>query len=254
MSFAVSADAYDRYIGRYSRELAPRLADFAGVEPGLRALDVGCGAGALTNELARRLGAGAVAAADPSEELAGACRERIAGADVRVAPAERLPWPDETFDVALAQLVVNFMADARAGVSEMARVVRAGGTLAACTWDYAEGMTMLRTFWDAALALDPEAPDESHMPFAQPEELDGLWRETGLADVATSALEVEVAYSDFDDYWKPFLSGIGPGGAYCVSLDHERRAALEQECRIRLGDPAGGFTLAARAWAVRGRR
>ncbi len=253
MSFAVSADAYDRYVGRYSRELAPRLADFAGVEPGVRALDVGCGPGALTNELARRLGPEAVAAADPSEELASACAKRIAGTDVRVAPAERLPWPDETFDIALAQLVVNFMADAPAGVSEMARVVRRGGTVAACTWDYAEGMTLLRTFWDAALALDPEAPDESQMPFTQPGELAGLWREAGLADVTSSALEVEAAYSDFDDCWKPFLSGIGPAGAYCASLDPERRAALERECRSRLGDPAGSFELSARAWAVRGR-
>jgi SAM-dependent methyltransferase len=254
MSFAVSADAYDRFMGRYSRELAPQLADFAGVRPGLRALDVGCGAGALTDELARRLGPDAVAAADPSETLVGACRERVAGADVRVAPAERLPWPDETFDVALAQLVVNFMTDARAGVSEMARVVHAGGTVAACTWDYAAGMTMLRKFWDAALALDPEAPDERDMPFTQPDELAGLWRDAGLAEVTTSALEVEAAYSGFDDYWEPFLGGVGPGGAYCASLDPECRSALERECRSRLGDPAGSFTLSARAWAVGGRR
>jgi SAM-dependent methyltransferase len=254
MTFAVSGDAYDRYMGRYSRVLAPRLADFASIAPGSRALDVGCGSGALTAELARRLGAGSVVAADPSEPLVAACSERVTGADVRVARAESLPWPDDSVDAALAQLVVNFLEDPAAGVTEMRRLVRPGGVVAACTWDYSDGMRMLRTFWDAALALDPEAPDESRtMRYQDPHDLAALWRETRLEEVETTPLEVEVEYRDFDDFWEPFLSGVGPGGAYCTSLSPERQVAVREECRRRLGDPRGLYTLTARAWAVRGR-
>jgi SAM-dependent methyltransferase len=254
VAFAVSGDAYDRYMGRYSRLLAPELADFAGVEPGMRALDVGCGPGALAEELARRLGAASVCAADPAESLAAACAGRVLGADVRVASAERLPWPDDSVDAALAQLVVNFLPDARAGVAEMHRLVRAGGVVAACTWDYSDGMRMLRTFWDAALALDPEAPDEGRtMRYQDPDELAALWWESELEEVETAPLEVQADYADFDDFWQPFLSGAAPGGAYCASLEPDHQAALREESRRRLGDPEGPFRLSARAWAVRGR-
>src|SRR5205809_956656 len=160
MTFAVSGDAYDLYMGRYSRLLAPGFADFAHVKLGSRVLDVGCGPGALTAEVAGRVGAESVLAADPSETLVAACAERVPGADVRLARAESLPWPDDSVDAALAQLVVNFLDDPAAGVMEMRRLVRPGCVVAACTWDYSDGMRMLRTFWDAALALDPEAPDE----------------------------------------------------------------------------------------------
>jgi SAM-dependent methyltransferase len=254
MAFAVTGDAYDRYMGRYSRLLAPRLADFAHIEPGSRALDVGCGPGALTAELARRLGAGSVMAADPSESLVTACADRVPGADVRVARAESLPWPDDSVDTALAQLVVNFLEDPAAGLAEMRRIVRPGGVVAACTWDYSDGMRMLRTFWDAALALDPEAPDEDRtMRYQDPHDLAALWHETRLDKVETAPLEVEAEYGDFDDFWEPFLSGAAPGGAYCASLSPERQVALREECRRRLDDPRGPFTLTARAWAVRGR-
>ena len=254
MTFGVSGDAYERYMGRYSRLLAPRLADFAGVEPGMRALDVGCGPGALADELARRVGAHSVRAADPSESLAAACAARVPGADVRVASAESLPWADDSVDAALAQLVVNFLSNARVGVAEMRRVVRPGGAVAACTWDYASGMRMLRTFWDAALALDPEAPDEGRtMHYQDPDELATLWRESGVEEVDTASLEVEAEYADFDDFWEPFLSGAGPGGAYCASLEPDHQAALRAECRRRLGGPTGPFRLPARGWAVRGR-
>ena len=255
MSFAVAGSTYDRYMGRYSVRLAPLLVDFAGVPAPGRALDVGCGPGALTAELASRLGVGSVAAADPSESLAAACAERVPGADVRVAAAERLPWGDATFDAALSQLVVNFMQDPEAGVREMARVVRAGGVVAACTWEYREGMKMLRTFFDAALALDPAAPDEAIvMRFQGGEELAGLWSSAGLREVETAPLDVAVEYSSFDDYWQPFESGVGPAGAYCASLSAADRQALRHECRRRLGAPSGPFTLAARAWAVRGEK
>jgi SAM-dependent methyltransferase len=241
-------------MGRYSRELAPRLADFAAIEPGSRALDVGCGPGALTAELVRRVGADSVIAADPSESFVAACAESVPGADVRVASAESLPWPDDSVDAALAQLVVNFLEHPAAGVIEMCRLVRPGGTVSACTWDYSDGMRMLRTFWDAALALDPEAPDEGRtMRYQDPHDLAALWRETRLEEVETTPLEVEAEYRSFDDFWEPFLSGTGPGGAYCTSLSPKRQLALREECCRRLGDPRGPFALPARAWAVRGR-
>jgi ubiquinone/menaquinone biosynthesis C-methylase UbiE len=149
-TFRASADAYDRLVGRYGPQLASALIGFAGVEPGMRALDVGCGPGALTGALADRLGAAHVHAADPSEPFVEACRERNPGVDVVLAPAEALPFADRTFDAVLSQLVVNFMRDPEAGVREMARVTRPGGVVASCVWDYAGEMTLLRAFWDAA--------------------------------------------------------------------------------------------------------
>jgi ubiquinone/menaquinone biosynthesis C-methylase UbiE len=255
MSFAVSADSYDSYMGRYSRLLAPLFADFAGVEPGWRVLDVGCGPGALTSELASRLGADHVAGSDPSSGFVAACAQRLPQADIRLAPAERLPWSDRSFDAALSQLVMNFLEDADAGLREMRRVVRPNGMVAACTWDYGGEMQMLRTFWDAALELDPAAPDEARvMGYTDPGSLQNLWADNGVREVEIAPLVVEVQYAGFDDYWQPFLSGAGPGGRYCVSLDEQRRAALRAECRRKLRSPDGAFKLSARAWAVRGTR
>jgi len=253
-TFRVSDTAYDRYMGRYSDPLAQELLRAAGVEPGQRALDVGCGPGALTAALVSALGADSVAAVDPSEPFVEACRRRNPGVDVRVGAAEGLPFPDGGFDLVLAQLVVQFMSDAPSGVRELRRVARPGGVVAACTWDYGEGMTMLRTFWGAAQALDPAAPDEAAtLRYCRRGELGALWRETGLRDVEDGALTVEAGYAGFDDFWEPFTLGVGPGGAYCASLDAERRAALREECCSRLGEPAGPFTLGARAWYAVGR-
>src|SRR5436305_3769092 len=140
VTFAVSGEPYDRFMGRYSRELAPRLIDFAGLRPGMRALDVGCGSGALTAALAAHVGAANVAAADPSEPLLAACADRVPGVDARVAPAEELPWPDESFDAVLSQLVLNFVSAADAAVADMRRVVAPAGIVASCTWDYGGGM------------------------------------------------------------------------------------------------------------------
>src|SRR5256885_10933265 len=210
-------------MGRYSRELAPRLIGFAGVVEGMRALDVGCGSGLLTSALADRLGAANVAAADPSEALLATCTDRVPGADVRRAPAEELPWPDASFDAVLSQLVLNFVADADAAVAEMCRVTAPGAIVASCTWDYAGGMRMLHTFWDAAAELDAEAPDESRMRYRTEEELASLWERGGLNDVETGPLEVEVAYDGFDEYWEPFTLGVGPAGAYYASRDEEAR-------------------------------
>jgi SAM-dependent methyltransferase len=254
VTFETSRQAYDAFMGRYADRLAPLLIGFAGAQRGERVLDVGCGPGSLTEALAAHVGAENVAAIDPSEQFATATAERVPAADVHLGGAESLPWPDDRFDAALAQLVVNFMRDADAGVGEMRRVIRPGGTVAACTWDYSGGMTMLRTFWDAALALDPAAPDEAGtMHFNDPNKLRGLWLRVGLEAVETDALVVEASYRDFDDFWEPFTGGVGPAGAYCLSLDPDRRAALREECRRRLGDPDGAFTLSATAWAVKGR-
>jgi ubiquinone/menaquinone biosynthesis C-methylase UbiE len=255
MSFDTTRSAYDRYMGRYSDQLAITFLSFLGGDPGQRALDVGCGPGALTRALATGLGASHVAAADPSEPFVAACAERVRGADVRRAVAAELPWDDATFDLVVSQLVLNFLPDAEAGVAEMLRVTRPGGMIGACTWDYADGMTMLRTFWDAARELDPESPDEARtMRFTTERELADLWERAGLMDVGTRSLEVSTEYANFDGYWLPFTLGIGPGGAYAASLDTERLALLRDGCLQRLGAPEGAFTLNARAVAVSGRR
>ena len=253
MPFSGPAGAYDRYMGRYSRLLAPLLADFAGVQPGQRVLDVGCGPGALTADLVNRVGARQVAAADPSEGFARACAARLPGVDVQTAPAERLPWPSGAFDAVLSQLVVSFMTDADAGMREMRRVARAGGVIASCTWDYGGEMQMLRAFWDAALSLDPAVPDEARvLRYTDPDSLRRLWLRAGLGAVEATGLVIAVDYADYEDFWQPFLTGTGPAGAYSVSLDDDRRGALRDAIFQRLGAPGGSFTLTARAWAVRG--
>ena len=232
------------------------MIDFAGVEPGMRALDVGCGPGALTDALARRLGAGNVSAADPSEPFVEACRARLPGVEVVAAPAEALPFADDAFDVVLSQLVVNFMRDSHAGVREMARVARPGGIVASCVWDYAGRMTLLRAFWDAAREVAPEraaAADEGVvMRWCAEGELGELWRAVGLREVRFGQLVVRASYVDFDDLWSPFPTGVAPSGAFCKSLDEHDRAELRAAFRRRLGVAAGPFELSARAWAVAG--
>jgi SAM-dependent methyltransferase len=250
------AEAYDRHVGRYARGLGLALIEFAGVQSGMRALDVGCGPGALTAVLAERLGAANVCGADPSEPFAEACRARLPEVEVVSAAAERLPFEDGAFDATLAQLVVNFMPDAEAGVREMARVTRSGGVVASCVWDYAGEMTLLRAFWDAAREVDPEpaaAADEGVvMRWCGDGELAELWRRAGLRDVRFGSLVVSAGYSDFDELWAPLPTGIAPSGAFCVSLDEERRGALRDAYRRRLGVGEGPFELTARAWAVAG--
>ena len=232
------------------------MLEAAGVRPGMRVLDVGCGPGALAGQAAGLVGEANVAAVDPSEPFIESCRARLPDADVRVAPAESLPFDDDSFDAVLAQLVVPFMNDAPRGVSEMSRVARPGAVVGASVWDYAAGMRMLRAFWDAAAMVDPEsaARDEGRLlRYASADELDALWSEAGLDDVETTALEVEASYDDFDDLWTPFLAGIGPAGAYAVSLEPDAQAALREQLRENLGNPEGPFTLTAKAWCVGGR-
>jgi SAM-dependent methyltransferase len=252
MSFAVAGDKYDRFMGRYSRELAPLFIEFAGVDSGMAVVDVGCGPGALTERLVQRVGAENVAAADPSEPFVAAATERAPGADVRLAAAEELPWEDDRFDAALSQLVVNFMRDAEKGVSEMRRVVRPGGVVAACTWHYDE-MGMLSSFWAAARRLDSGAPDEGRtMPYRSVEEQEELWRGVGLSEVETDYLRVETSYTGFEELWEPFTFGVGPAGAYLAKLSPEQREELRTELFKGLNEPSGPFTVSATACAVRG--
>jgi SAM-dependent methyltransferase len=254
-TFQASADAYNRFVGRYGPRLAEGLIGFAGVASG-RALDVGCGPGALTAALAARLGASNVTAADPSEPFVAACRERLPGVEVVVAAAEALPFADDTFDAALSQLVVNFMVNPVAGVREMARVTRPGGVATACVWDYAGEMTLLHTFWEAARAVEPEraalADEGAVMAGCAEGELGELWTAAGLQEVRTGSLVVSAAYADFEDLWAPLLTGVAPAGAFCVSLDDDRRAALHDAYRDRLGVGDAPFELSARAWVASG--
>jgi ubiquinone/menaquinone biosynthesis C-methylase UbiE len=255
-TFRTSAQAYDRHIGRYGAELAAGLISAAGLARGQRALDVGCGPGALTAALAELLGAESVAAVDPSEPFADACASRVPGVRIEVATAEALPFDDGSFDAALSQLVVNFMTDAVAGVREMRRVTRPGGTVAAAVWDYAGEMTLLRRFWDAAAALDPAAAnlDEGRsMSYCRPDALSRLWREAGLEAVNGTALTVEADYESYDDLWQPLEAGVGPSGAYAAALAPDQRTRLREELRRRLGVGDSPFRLTARAWVVVGR-
>ncbi len=254
-TFQTPADAYDRHVGRYSRALAGALVDAAGIRSGQRALDVGCGPGALTAELAARLGPDHVAAADPSAPFADACRRRLPGVRVEIAAAEALPFPDSEFDAVLSQLVVNFMSDPQAGLREMRRVIRPGGTVAAAVWDYAGEMILLRRFWDAAVALDPLARDRDEgvsMPFCTSQALGDLWSAAGLAGVRVSAATVAADYDGFADLWQPLERGVGPSGAYASALPPERRRALAAELQQRLGVGDEPFRLTARAWIAVG--
>ena len=255
--FTGPAEIYDRFVGRYSPRLARAMCDAAGVRPGQRALDVGCGSGALVAALAGVLGAENVTGLDPSEPFAEGARARVPNARIQVGSAESIPFADEEFDTTLSQLVVNFLTDPEQGLREMSRVTRPGGVVAGSVWDYGGEMTLLRTFWDAAVAVDPQGATpvmESHtMRFARPEELEELWRSSALEDVDVSPLVVEASYDDFDDLWAPFPTGVGPAGAYTASLEAEAQALLRDEYARRLGEPEGAFTLSARAWCAVGR-
>ena len=245
MMFNVSDTSYDNFMGRYSVPLAPLFADFAGIEAGQRVLDVGAGTGALTTELLRR-GADA-SAADPSPPFVAALRERLPDVGVHEAPAEKLPWPDESFDAALAQLVITFMRDAPAGIAEMQRVVRPGGVVAACMWDR-EGMEMLAAVSRTQQALDPTRPGSEQLTnYRSREEIEGLFG----AGVEMELLEVEAGYSGIDEFWDALADGAGPAGVWVASLDDAQRVQAREEISRQVGDPSGPFSLVGRAWAAK---
>ena len=251
VSFDVSADAYMRFMGRYSEPLAVRFADLAGVRRGQRVLDVGCGPGALTAELVSRTGADAVSAVEPSASFAAAVRERLPGVDVRRSAAEELPFPDGAFDAAMAQLVVHFMADPVTGLQEMGRATRSGGVVAACVWDHAGGRGPLTAFWRAVRELDPAADDESGLAGVRAGHLAELFARAGLGGTEATTLTVHVRHASFEQWWERFTLGVGPAGAYLASLDADHQAALREQCRRLL--PANPIEISATAWAATGR-
>jgi SAM-dependent methyltransferase len=225
VSFDVAAEAYDRFMGRYAVLLSSQMADLAGVRDGQRALDVGCGPGALTAELVARLGPAAVAAVDPSEPFVAAARARYPNVNVLQASAEQLPFADQTFDAALAQLVVHFMSDPVTGLAEMARVTRQGGVVVACVWDYGGGQSPLSPFWQGARELDPNV-DESGLAGAREGHLAALFEAAGLTAIEEAALSVSLEHPSFEEWWEPFTGGVGPAGSYVAGLDQERQAEL----------------------------
>ena len=250
VAFEVSAQAYGRFMGRYSEPLAREFAEYATVRPGQRALDVGCGAGALTAELVTRLGVSSVHAVDPSEPFVAATAERFPGVDVRCTGAESMPYDDSSFDRTLAQLVVQFMRDPVAGLREMERVTAPGGVVAANLWDHAAGRGPLGLFWQAARDVTPSVVDESGQPGVREGQLMELFAAAGMsAGAESTAQSVRVRHPTFEDWWEPFTLGVGPAGDHVAGLSAADRAALERRCRELQPEPP--FTVQVHAWTVR---
>lgn len=253
-----AGDAYERFMGRWSRTLAPLLVEFAGVDDGDGVLEVGSGTGALTAVIAAVAPSSRIIGIDPVAPYVAFARARHPLDRVRfeVGDAERLRFLDGSFDRTLSLLVLNFIPDPAKALDEMIRVTRPGNTVAAAVWDYGQGMEMLRAFWDEAIALRPamDARDERHMPLSRKGELAVLWREHGLQDVLEETLTIQTRFVSFDDYWSPFLEKQGPAGEYVASLSAYERDQLRLRLRKRLlGDgPDRPIVLAARAWGVRG--
>ena len=248
MTFEVTADAYQRFMGRWADPLARELLTELRPHRPERALDVGAGTGALTAPLVAELGAGSVAAIDPSVAFVASLRERLPGVDAREGTADALPFADATFDLVIAQLVVHFMPDPVAGLAEMARVTRPGGTVAASVWDFAGGRAPLSLFWRVARELDPTVRDESDEPGARAGQVEQYFRDAGLADVRGGELAVRLPYDDPDDWWQPYTLGVGPAGAYLAALDEPRREQLRRRCVAELG--AGPGVTEAVAWVA----
>ena len=246
MSFDVPSNAYDRFMGRYAEPLAVGFVAFAGVGAGDSVLDVGCGPGALTAQL---LSVGVdVAALDPSPPFVDAIHARFPRVDVRQGTAEEMPYESDTFDAALAQLVVHFMTDPVLGLTQMARVTRRGGVVAACVWDGPTGA--LAPFWEAVHVNDPDAEDEALLSGAHQGHLTELFGAAGLRDVQEVALVVDVVHPTLEEWWEPYTYGVGPAGDYLQRLDADARARLKDTARRLRG--SGPFTVSATAWAARG--
>lgn len=250
MVFHVGDDDYDGFMGRYSTQLSALFADFAGVGGSQRVLDVGAGTGALTTELVRRVGAGAVAAAEPSSEFIAGLRQRLAGVDVRHAPAEEMPWENAGFDVVLAQLVVSFLTDAHAAAAEMARLTRPGGVVAVCMW-HEQGLDLSPPLHAARRAAMPSAAPLPSLPLRTQEDLAEFLEGAGLRDVETTVLEVASEYTGFAEFWDRALARVGPETGWMQQVDDAALADGRDAAYRELGSPQGAFTLAGRAVAAR---
>jgi SAM-dependent methyltransferase len=245
-------EAYDGYVGRWSRAVAARFVGWLAVPAAARWLDVGCGTGALTEAILAAAEPEAVVGVDPSAGFLDVARTRNPGVDFQVGDARSIPLEDNGFDAVVSGLALNFVPEPAAAVAECLRVTRVGGVVAAYVWDYAEGMEMMRHFWDVAAELDPAAErlDEGQrFSLCRPEGLRQLWG--GMAEVEVEAIDVPTVFEGFDDFWRPFLGGQGAAPGYAMSLSEDQRAGLRERLRARLGD--GRIALTARAWAVKGR-
>ncbi|HWI43251.1 MAG TPA: class I SAM-dependent methyltransferase [Nocardioides sp.] len=251
-NFQVPADAYERFMGVFSTPLALQFADLGleGVRADAKVVDVGCGPGMLTAELVRRFGEANVSAIDPVAPFVEANAARHPGADIRQGTAEDLPFPDQTYDAALAQLVVHFMDAPVAGLAEMARVVVPGGRVSACVWDHAGDRGPLTPVWRAAHRVDPDVQDEADLAGASAGSLTELFTRAGLREVEETSLTVAVEFATFEEWWTPYTYGVGTAGAYAMGLDEEVRARLVAALREDLGD--GPFTIEGSAWAATG--
>jgi len=252
------ADAYERFMGRWSRQLAPALVEYSEVNDGGAVLDVGSGTGALAFAVRDATTATRVLGIDLSPEYVqyAAAKNRDARVRFEVGDAQTLRMSDAAFDRTISLLVLNFVPDRRQALAEMIRVTKPGGIVTTAVWDYGAGMEMLRVFWDEATALDPAviARDEKHMPLCKHGEIAALFREAKLEAVTETLLVTGLRFTSFDDYWEPFLYGQGPAGAYVAELSRERQAALRERLRRRLlgGGPDRAIHLQARAWAAKG--
>jgi SAM-dependent methyltransferase len=254
-----AGDAYDRYMGRWSRLIAPRFLDWLGAGAGASWVDVGSGTGALSGAIVERCAPRSVVGIEPSAGFVAVARARVSDPRVRFeqGDARTLPLADESADFCVSGLVLNFVPDPKAAMAEAVRVVRPGGTVAFYVWDYpGGGMGMMRAFWNAAIALDPDAADlgeARRFPDCCPEKLAAMAEAAGLVAVSTDAIEVLTVFRDFDDYWQPFTLGAGPAPGYCAKLPAEAREALRARLDADLPrNGAGAIVLTARAWAVRG--
>ena len=250
-------DPYERYVGRWSRRVAPRFVAWLAMPAGRRWLDVGCGTGALCGAIADHAAPASITGVEPSDGFRDTARARLAGrATLHRGSAAEIPLGDAEVDVAVSGLVLNFVPDQRAALAEMARVTGPGGTIGAYVWDYAGKMELMRRFWDAAVALRPDAAplDEgARFPLCRPEALAELFAASALERIEVTAIDIETPFASFADYWEPFCGGQGPAPAYAMSLDEAARAELRDRIRERLPVSAdGSISLTARAWAVRG--
>ena len=250
-------DPYEAYVGRWSRRVAPAFLSWLGLPAGLRWLDLGCGTGALCEAIAERCSPASVAGVEPAAGFLETARQRLGGhVTLHPGSATSIPLADAAVDVVVSGLVLNFVPDPLAGLAEMARVTRSGGTIAAYVWDYAGRMELVRYFWDAAVELDPGAASMSEgirFPLCHPEPLVKLFDQAGLRQTVAAPVDVPTPFASFDEYWRPFLGGQGPAPAYAMSLDDPARTRLRDRLRERI--PAatdGSISLTARAWGVRG--